>query len=117
MQIMYTPFKEGMWSWGKFPLNDHDGSRLVNPWEDTGRKNTPFDQDFYLVLNVAVGSTNGWFKDGLGNKPWVDRDHGAMKEFWEARDQWYPTWKKKGFMKVNWVKMWQQEGYNGCYEK
>ena len=27
----------------------------------TGRANTPFDQEFFLILNVAVGGTNGWF--------------------------------------------------------
>lgn len=23
-------------------------------------------------MDVAVGGTNGWFPDGVGNKPWVD---------------------------------------------
>ena len=27
---------------------------------------------FYLILDVAVGGTNGWFPDGAGNKPWLD---------------------------------------------
>lgn len=29
--------------------------------------------EFYLILNVAVGSTNGWFPEDQGNKPWLDR--------------------------------------------
>jgi beta-glucanase (GH16 family) len=32
-----------------------------DPWSGTGRFNTPFDQDFYLILNVAVGGTGGYF--------------------------------------------------------
>jgi hypothetical protein len=26
---------------------------------------------FYLIMNVAVGGTNGWFPDGP-EKPWLD---------------------------------------------
>jgi len=26
---------------------------------------------FYLIMNVAVGGTNGWFPDG-NEKPWLD---------------------------------------------
>ena len=26
----------------------------------------------YLILDVAVGGTNGWFPDGAGNKPWLN---------------------------------------------
>ena len=49
-------------------------------------------------MNVAVGGTNGFFKDGCENKgypkPWNNSDGGgAAKKFWEAKDQWYPTWK------------------------
>jgi len=28
--------------------------------------------EFYLILDVAVGATNGWFPDGVGGKPWLD---------------------------------------------
>ena len=27
---------------------------------------------FYLILDVAVGGTNGWFPDGADGKPWLD---------------------------------------------
>jgi hypothetical protein len=94
---MYTHFNEPFWKYGQFPLSDSNGTSLQDPWSYTGRDSTPFDQNFYLILNVAVGGTNGWFKD-----------------FWDARDQWYPTWQKNGEMRVKSVKMWQQQGYNGC---
>jgi hypothetical protein len=35
--------------------------RSDDPWSQTGNYNTPFDQAFYLVLNVAVGGTGGYF--------------------------------------------------------
>jgi hypothetical protein len=33
---------------------------------------------FYLILDVAVGGTNGWFPDGAGNKPWLNGALGAF---------------------------------------
>jgi len=69
---------------------------------------------FYLILNVAVGGTNGWFPDGSGQKPWFDGSNSksatcdllhlsflivmlmiipaAMGDFWRARDQWQSSW-------------------------
>ena len=111
---MYTKFDEPFWNWGKFPLADGNGTRLKTPWASTGSNISPFDQDFYLVINVAVGGTNGWFEDGKSGKPWIDTSPTAKKDFWQARDQWYPTWKDEGFMQVKSVKMFQQQGYNGC---
>src|SRR6266571_7524876 len=29
--------------------------------------------EFYLIMNVAVGGTSGWFPEGQGNKPWLDK--------------------------------------------
>ncbi|KAF2770435.1 glycoside hydrolase family 16 protein [Teratosphaeria nubilosa] len=115
LQVVYVNFNKPFWQKGDFPAADTNGTRLVDPW-NTGRDSTPFDQDFYLILNVAVGGTNGWFDDGVAGKPWVDASPTAKKEFWEARDQWYPTWQKndQGQMQIKSVKMWQQAGYNGC---
>ncbi|KAJ4554149.1 hypothetical protein HRR78_002553 [Exophiala dermatitidis] len=101
LQVLYTNFNEPLWQRGHFPLSDSNGTRLVDPWSQTGVASTPFDQDFYLILNVAVGGTNGWFQD-------------AKKDFWDAKDSWYPTWKDRGEMVVKSVKMWQQQGYKGC---
>jgi hypothetical protein len=33
---------------------------------------------FYLILDVAVGGTNGFFPDNVGGKPWVDSSLTAM---------------------------------------
>ena len=130
---------------GKFPASVSNASQEIivpNPW--TGRANSaPFDQRmssracsnfskltfflkkktfliaFYLILDVAVGGTNGWFPDGAGNKPWLNGALGAfilllfgrrhthtrprhrplysiyadaMQTFAKAEDKWYKTW-------------------------
>ena len=40
-----------------------------NAWQGEG-KNAPFNREFYLILNVAVGGVNGYFTDGQCSKPW-----------------------------------------------
>jgi beta-glucanase (GH16 family) len=108
LQVFYWDFKQPFWEQGNFPLIDQNGTRLIDPWSQTGRPQTPFDQEFYLILNVAVGGQNGWFPDGVAGKPWVDASPTAKMDFWTARDQWYPTWQASGQLLVNSVKMWQQ---------
>ncbi|KAL0953495.1 hypothetical protein HGRIS_004723 [Hohenbuehelia grisea] len=87
-------FTQSFFQRGEFPktyVNGSDELVLKNPWE--GRANAaPFDQPFYLIMNVAVGGTNGWFPDGIGNKPWLDGSSTAMRDFANAKDKWYPTW-------------------------
>lgn len=111
---MYTHFDEPFWKYGGFPLADANGTRLDNPWAHTNSNTSPFDHDFYLVINLGVGSTNGWFEDSKCGKPWIDKSARAKLDFWEARNQWLPTWKDGGQMKVKSVKMWQQNGHKGC---
>lgn len=94
-QVFFINFNIGgqdMWGRGNFGQALANGSALFNPWSQTGLKNTPFDQKFYLILNVAVGGTNGFFPDGVGNKPWGDASLTAPKEFWDASGLWLPTW-------------------------
>lgn len=109
MQVLYTPFKEkeDLWRRGGFPHASANGTELRDPWGRTGRPNTPFDHEFYLIINLAVGGTNGWFKDGKGGKPWLDTSPKAKKDFWEARGQWYPTWTQP-YMEVKSVRIDQQ---------
>ncbi|KAI0015092.1 glycoside hydrolase family 16 protein [Xylariomycetidae sp. FL0641] len=107
LQVLYTNFDKPMWQRGNFPEATSNGTRLVDTWSQTGRYNTPFDQPFYLILNVAVGGTNGWFEDSESGKPWVDASPNAKKDFWNARDTWLPTWKSPA-MEVSKVQMWQQ---------
>ena len=117
LEALYVPFNGPLWPKGKFDASTENGTRIVDPWSQTGRPSTPFDQPFYLILNLAVGGTNGWWTDGLQGKPWVDQSPTAMRDFWNAKSQWYPTWKDNGQMQVKSVKMWQQAGYRGCAGK
>jgi hypothetical protein len=48
-----------------------------NPWE-AGEPSAPFDQEFYLILNVAVGGTNGYFPDDQCDKPWSNSASSAI---------------------------------------
>ena len=116
LQVLYFNFDGPLYPRGSFPLSSKNGTSLVDPWSQTGDPSTPFDKEFYLILNVAVGGTNGWFHDGDAGKPWVDQSPSAKREFYEARDQWLPTWQDNGQMIVHSVKMWQQKGLGvkGC---
>jgi beta-glucanase (GH16 family) len=62
-QVFYVNFesKKNMWDRGDFGQTIVNHSALFDPWSQTGKANTPFDQSFYLILNVAVGGTNGYF--------------------------------------------------------
>jgi hypothetical protein len=61
-QVLFFNFKKNknLWTYGDFAEDTVNGSAPTDPWQ-TGRDNTPFDQPFYLVLNVGVGATNGYF--------------------------------------------------------
>jgi len=150
-QVLYNKFNKPLWERGDFPLANSNGTAYVDPWSQTGHDSTPFDQPFYLILNVAVGGDNGewfscvslsfvswtcertlfllhqlgavmltsqfcvgWFEDGKDGKPWVNKSPSEMKDFWNARDEWQPTWESDGQLIVKSVKMWQQQGYRGC---
>jgi beta-glucanase (GH16 family) len=110
LTVLFTNFNQRLWERGNFPLTNANGTRYIDPWAKTGNRNTPFDQPFYLILNVGVGGTNGWFQDGKQGKPWVDGSKTERKDFWDKRGDWYPTWKDNGEMIVKSVKMWQQCG-------
>lgn len=47
---------------------------------------------FYLIIDLAVGGTSGWFPDNVGGKPWFDGDDRAMTNFAKAQSTWSATW-------------------------
>ena len=109
LQVLYSPFVQDLWDRGQFQITaGANGTSVQDPWM-TGEINAPFDQKFYLILNVAVGGTNGWFEDGKSGKPWVDKSTTAARDFINAKDKWYPTWKQPE-MVVKKVQIWQQAG-------
>lgn len=51
---------------------------------------------FYFIINVAVGGTNGYFPDGnntIHQKPWNNTSPSAMKDFWIQRGDWIKNWR------------------------
>jgi len=100
-----TPPAGGFWEFGEFTQD----TWRSNPWQGRS-KMAPFDQEFYLKMNVAVGGTGGFFPDGAvngnGAKPWSDTSSTAPRDFWSGRSQWLPTWKGDATaMQVDYIKV------------
>lgn len=97
---------------GQFPTSVANGSQEIltpNPWSGRGNS-APFDQPFYLILDVAVGGTNGWFPDGAGDKPWLNGAINAMQLFAQSQDKWSQTWPQSEddrALRIDYVKMWE----------
>lgn len=111
-QVLQVAINETFWQRGGWATNP----ALDNPWQDAG-ENAPFDQRFYLIINLAVGGVNGYFPDGMGGKPWSDQSAHAANDFWAAADQWYPTWRAPGAgqMEVDYVRVYQRAADGGDY--
>lgn len=79
---------------------------LISPWTTSNHKSAPFDQDFYLILDVAVGAQGGYFAEK--DAPWSSyADYWtAQKQVWEARDEMSKTWHTdEAAMVVDWIRM------------
>jgi hypothetical protein len=94
-------YKQGFFKMGDFPATAQNGTAaevpLTDPWTNnqnaTNPKSAPFDQDFYMIIDLAVGGTSGWFPDAVANKPWFDKSGDkAMLDFAIAHDTWSKTW-------------------------
>ena len=65
---------------------------------ENGPPNAPFDQEMYLIFNLAVGGTSvmhpdlAYFPDQVPNKPWSTYSAFPQTEFYCARHSWYPSW-------------------------
>ena len=91
-----------------------------SPWT-SGTKIAPFDENFYIVLNVAVGGTNNYFHPSFRPSPPWDNDDGTLNntdlvgqrargQFWGNREKWLPSWKGDDVaMKVDYVKVWKDQ--------
>ncbi|KAI0224036.1 hypothetical protein L0F63_000905, partial [Massospora cicadina] len=98
---LHVPITKPFWELGEF------NPSLSNPWAGQP-KDAPFNQEFNIILNVAVGGTNGYFPEGVGNKPWSNKSPTAAKDFYDAKDQWYPTWPNDEgrAMAVDYIRVW-----------
>lgn len=88
---------EGIWKLGGFSFN---------PWPN-GSKMAPFDKEFYVVMNAAVGGDyfpdNAWNPDA---KPWRQGGPSAMTDFYKAKSNWYKTWGEEAALQVDYVRVW-----------
>jgi len=96
----------GFWARGGFA-----SSGLPNPWLG-GTIMAPFDQEFFIIMNLAVGGTN-FFADHFVNrnspKPWLNTSPSAARDFWSARSAWQPTWNLHNTdsqMQIDYVRVW-----------
>lgn len=96
-KVLAVKFDEQFWTRGQFPTATSNGTQLVDPWSGaTDKDAAPFDQEFFLILNVAVGGTNGYFSDSdYSEKPWSNNAENAVSDFWKAKDSWLPSWVSK----------------------
>lgn len=107
-ELMLTiPVGDGFWARGGF-----ESSGLPNPWSGASPM-APFDQEFYIIINLAVGGDNGYFPDGVDNlngpKPWTNNNGRARTDFWNARSIWEPTWNfnnEDRHFKIDYVRVW-----------
>ncbi|KAI9256012.1 concanavalin A-like lectin/glucanase domain-containing protein [Sporodiniella umbellata] len=102
--VLQVDFDRSSWEKGEF-----DEKTTMNPWKE-GDISAPFDQEFYLILNLAVGGVNGFWPDH-DSKPWQNKHPLAPNQFYEAKDQWLSTWGEgnERALAIDWVKVWSTE--------
>ncbi|PWN26714.1 concanavalin A-like lectin/glucanase [Jaminaea rosea] len=113
-KVFSWKFDQSFWERGQFPTVSSNGTGYSDPWPKNSLA-APFDQKFYLIMSVAVGGTNGYFDED--DMPWSNNADNARKEFWNAKDSWYPTWPQapedRGML-VDYVKVYQLDGVDGA---
>lgn len=103
------------WQLGKF---DERAPHTNNPWKYSKTSMAPFDEEFYFIINLAVGGTS-FFPDNAvnkaGAKPWSNNSPQAATDFWNGRDRWLSTWNlakdggKSASLQVDYVRVWALE--------
>lgn len=106
--------KNGFWEKGEFETSLPHSH---NPWR--GATNlAPFDQEFYLSINLAVGGREHFPDDAINSvatlKPWSNESQAPMTDFWKAKNAWLPTWKiggsenrtKDSTLQIDYVRVW-----------
>ena len=99
---------EGFWKKGDF---ENSAPGVPNPWIN-GTKSAPFDEEFYIILNLAVGGSyfSDWYVNYPGGKPWVKDSPTAITDFWNGREKWLPTWNYNktddSHFQIDYVKVW-----------
>lgn len=109
--LKVSPGGGGFWALGEFQ------SHVDNPWKGAS-KMAPFDQEFYLELNLAVGGASNFLDEWTNkphSKPWKNGDTTAMLDFYNAKAEWLPTWQRdvndgeEAALQVRAVRVWAYE--------
>jgi beta-glucanase (GH16 family) len=91
-QVTYSPDAS---NWDDAAPMDASYEPVEQLWADAGAEGgapnaAPFDQPFYLVIDVAVGDTvGGYFPDGWCGKPWEAGAAYPVGDFYAANGQWF----------------------------
>ncbi|KAJ3095490.1 hypothetical protein HDU97_006888 [Phlyctochytrium planicorne] len=100
--VMNVTLKD-FWNFGNFTSFNKNATNI---WAK-GCDQAPFDQEFYIILNLAVGGTNGYFPEGT----WNNSAPFAPLEFYNSRNRWYGSWGSEESegraMKVDRVTAWE----------
>lgn len=87
-----------------------------NPWINETDLNAPFNKEQYLILNNAVGGSNGFFPDQMCDKPYLNHPVApegeyayAVNQFYDNKSKWYPSWNypltNDAAMHIDWIKV------------
>ncbi|XP_076629597.1 beta-1,3-glucan-binding protein 2 isoform X1 [Colletes latitarsis] len=102
----------------QFMVDDEEVGKLnpgTNGWlnNTTFNKMAPFDQEFYITIGLGVGGIRVFPDNTIssGNaKSWKNVGAKAMLKFWNAKDQWLPTWRRgNGRMtafEIDYIRVW-----------
>eukprot|EP00931_Biecheleriopsis_adriatica_P023890 TRINITY_DN14998_c0_g1_i1.p1 TRINITY_DN14998_c0_g1~~TRINITY_DN14998_c0_g1_i1.p1 ORF type:complete len:461 (+),score=59.41 TRINITY_DN14998_c0_g1_i1:66-1448(+) len=108
--------------WPSWHLNASD-KKIGDPWISKADipSAAPFDQKFYLQLNLAVGGTGSFFPDLLcKGKPWRNKDSNPRANFLADFEKWWPTWggdvqdtergaSRSAALAIEWVRYWEPD--------
>ena len=92
------------------------GDYAANGASYTGTASAPFDTEFYVIFDLAVGGTNNFFPDQTAvedNKPWRNNDLAPKYEFWTNRTagtNWGSTWNTTDdstHLKIDYIRVYQ----------
>lgn len=108
--ITFYGLGAGFWSRGTFA----NAPGIDNPWRLATTNIAPFDQEFYLIMNLAVGGIDMFPDDATnaGGKPWLNTSPSASADFWNGRNVWLPTWNldqnlsRDASLIVDYVRVW-----------
>jgi beta-glucanase (GH16 family) len=101
---------------GFYKAGDYEAEGVPNPWTK-GTLMAPFDQEFYLQIQLAVGGVSKYFPDvnddieNPGGKPWLNDSPQAATDFWTYRNSWLDEWdlvegSTRSSLMVDYIKIW-----------